>query len=112
MGHIKLLLFLAYVKTIVPFGARVRGKTRDTWLLIGSVIAAILLLLLLVALFVLILSKSQSRKNSAKTSAEIEEERGNSNLGYDDGDDGDDKNDVLNVNFIFKQSLLCCVYTI
>ncbi|EEB13875.1 hypothetical protein Phum_PHUM262900 [Pediculus humanus corporis] len=86
-----------YVKTIVPFGARVRGKTRDTWLLIGSVIAAILLLLLLVALFVLILSKSQSRKNSAKTSAEIEEERGNSNLGYDDGDDGDDKNDVLNV---------------
>jgi len=59
-----LYIFLAYLKGVVPFGARVKGRSRDTWLLIGSVIAAVSLLIVLAALFTLGLSKKRAHRRA------------------------------------------------
>lgn len=80
------------MKGVVPTGARVKGRTRDTWLLIGSVVAAVSLLIILAALFTLGLSKKRSRRRSASRGMTnrrqvFEGEEGSSNLAFQEDAD-------------------------
>lgn len=77
--------FAAYLKGVVPFGARVKGRSRDTWLLIGSVVAAVSLLVVLAALFTLGLSKKRalrSARGAANRRQIYNGEEGTANLGF------------------------------
>ncbi|KAK6637632.1 hypothetical protein RUM44_008054 [Polyplax serrata] len=78
LGHPILTKAEPFVKVPVHLGARIKGRARDTWLLIGSVIAAIFLLMLLVGLFALILSKKQTKTPKAG----VVEDGGTTNLGF------------------------------
>lgn len=84
-------MFLAFLKGVVPLGARVKGRTRDTWLLIGSVVAAVSLLVILAALFTLGLSKKRTKRNATRGLTNkrqvFEGEEGTSNLAFQEDSD-------------------------
>ncbi|XP_067000333.2 uncharacterized protein [Anabrus simplex] len=82
-----------YLKGALPLDGGWRGaRTRDTWLLVGAAVAALCLILLLVALLALGLGKRKRNKRrvlagGANRRQVFEQERGASNLGYDEDDD-------------------------
>lgn len=81
----------AYNKAVIPPGARIKGRARDTWLLIGSVIAALVLIMVLFCLLAIGLSKNKRRKNSGRTTENkqqvFEVEAGSCNFAYEEDSD-------------------------
>ncbi|KAL0273396.1 UNVERIFIED_CONTAM: hypothetical protein PYX00_006066 [Menopon gallinae] len=74
-----------YLKGVTPLGARIKGRTRDTWLLIGAVIAAVSLLIILAIIFSFGLSNKRENNNSRNASNKkqvFEAEEGHSNLAF------------------------------
>lgn len=75
----------AYLKGTTPLGARIKGRTRDTWLLIGAVIAAVSLLIILAIVFTFGLSNKRGNQNARNENNKkhvFEAEEGNSNLAF------------------------------